>query len=1518
MSGHTFPKLFSHSAERPRGPRRRRTRSFFPQPEGLESRQLLTTPTVPQGFSVGVVTQGGPLAGLHIDGLVSDHSTGNLYVASEPAANAQTQQTQFSNFDLWQVTPTGTVTHVGNYAISHDEITQLAWGPDGQIYTSDMNGVVYAINPTTGNSSIYSNTGNFVDFYGLQWDANGNLIVMSSQGASDSFYAVTPGSGEVFLGTQNQTDSLEYGDTFGIQPNGDYALYPAGSIGFEFGGSPNLVTQLNTANHIAGDNYPIAHLSSTPLDALAPGGGLGIPVGYSIGAVDPVTGDVYATSANDGPGSTRISYTPGGVGPSATSSIFVDHIGNDILPTAGSTDGPSQGVTALTFGPRTDGSPGNSLFFLDSYSDTIYEVYSGAAASRATPQFSSVTSATVVYGTATTTLSGTITAGNLVPNGFVTMNVGSLYQTANIDPSTGNFSASFPTQTLLVAPSPYTINYSYMSTTKFAAASDSSQNLVVTPAPLTITADSLTKLYGAPLPTLTASYTGLMNGDNSAGLTTQPTLTTTGTASSHVAGNPYTITVGGAVDPNYTISYVGGTLTVTPAALTITADSKTNIYGAGLPTLTASYNGLVNGDSSASLATQPTLTTTATAASHVAGSPYSISASGAVDTDYSISYVAGTLTVTPAALTITANSQTKVYGAALPTLTASYTGFVNGDSSASLATQPKLTTTAKAASHVAGSPYSITASGAVGSTDYTISYVAGNLTVTPAVLTITAGSKSKVYGAALPTLTASYSGFVNGDSSTSLTTKPTLTTTATAASHVAGNPYSITASGAVATSDYSISYVAGNLTVTPAALTITAGSKSKVYGAALPTLTASYNGFVNGDSSASLTTQPALTTTATAASHVAGSPYSTTASGAVDPDYSISYVAGSLTVRSTALRIAADSKSKVYGAALPTLTASYTGFVNGDSSTSLTALPTLTTTATAASHVAGSPYSITASGAVATSDYSVSYVAGKLTVTPAALVISADNQVKPYGAPLPALTASLSGFVNGDTAASLSTQPKLSTTAKASSHVVAGGYAISATGAADPDYTMSYASGNLTVTPAALTISANNQSKLYGAALPTLTASYSGLVNGDTAAGLDTPPTLSTTALASSHVVAGGYAISATGAADTDYTIGYANGTLTVTPVALTISANNQTMIYGASVPTLTASYKGFVNGDTAASLTTPPTLSTPASVASPVGTYAINGTGAGDTDYTIGYVAGKLSVTPAHLTVTADNQVKAYHDPNPPLTATISGFVLGQTLSTSGVTGAAALSTPATGTSHPGTYSITLAKGTLAAANYDFAFVPGTFTIVKANTSFSGTVNQTVVFGSQSVTITGKVLDGALVPTGPVTITLSSSSTTVQLKADGSFSAKVALPNLATGIYTVSYSYGGDANFNGATATSSVTDTYGTTVLNNLNNPQKGGSTFKILLQVNDASGNNDSSQSLAVTALGVAPVSNPTAITPPTGSNPQFAFSGNQYSFQLTLVDGSGNPLSPGSYLFYYSIAGDPVVHSLVFTVN
>jgi hypothetical protein len=163
----------------------------------------------------------------------------------------------------------------------------------------------------------------------------------------------------------------------------------------------------------------------------------------------------------------------------------------------------------------------------------------------------------------------------------------------------------------------------------------------IKPAVLTITADSKTKLYGAALPALTASFSGFVNGDTPASLTTPVSLGTVATASSPVGS--YTITASGAVDPNYTIAFVSGTLKVNPAPLTISADSKTKIYGAALPAFTASFSGFVNGDTPASLTTPVSLGTVATASSPVGS--YTITASSAVDANYTITFLPGTLQI---------------------------------------------------------------------------------------------------------------------------------------------------------------------------------------------------------------------------------------------------------------------------------------------------------------------------------------------------------------------------------------------------------------------------------------------------------------------------------------------------------------------------------------------------------------------------------------------------------------------------------------------------------------------------------------------------------------------------------------------------------------------------------------------------------------------------------------------------------------------------------------------------------
>jgi len=187
-----------------------------------------------------------------------------------------------------------------------------------------------------------------------------------------------------------------------------------------------------------------------------------------------------------------------------------------------------------------------------------------------------------------------------------------------------------------------------------------------------------------------------------------------------------------------------------------------------------------------------------------------VTAKQAGGTNYSSFSKSFTLTVNKAALTITANDATKTYGDANPTLSVSYSGFVNGDNATKLTTQPTVTTTAMQGSAVG--TYPITVSGAA-STNYTFTYKAGTLTVGKAALTITADDKTRDVADENPELTVSYSGFKNGDDASSLTTQPTVTTTATKDSPV--GTYPITVSGA-ASGNYTFNYVAGTLTVTEA------------------------------------------------------------------------------------------------------------------------------------------------------------------------------------------------------------------------------------------------------------------------------------------------------------------------------------------------------------------------------------------------------------------------------------------------------------------------------------------------------------------------------------------------------------------------------------------------------------------------------------------------------------------------------------------------------------------------------
>ncbi|RYE20786.1 MAG: hypothetical protein EOP51_17095, partial [Sphingobacteriales bacterium] len=547
-----------------------------------------------------------------------------------------------------------------------------------------------------------------------------------------------------------------------------------------------------------------------------------------------------------------------------------------------------------------------------------------------------------------------------------------IYGVADFDPKPGVKGVTYTSSNLAVATVTGTkLHIVGAGTTTITAKSGTtsqSQVLTVNKAPLKVTADNKTKAYGAAIPALTLTYSGFVNGDTFAKLTTAPKASTKATTASTV--NTYPITIAGGVSSNYDFTYTPGVLTVNKAILTVIADNKTKVYGAALPALTITYSGFVNNETTAKLTTLPKVSTAAKATD--IASTYAIAVTGGAAANYSFVYTPGVLTITKAVLSVTADNKTKVYGAAVPALTFSYAGFVNGETVAKLTTVPKISTAATTAS--AANTYPITLAGGVAA-NYSFVYTPGVLTVSKAVLTVTADDKTKVYGAALPAFTLTYAGFVNGDTFAKLTTAPKASTTATIASSV--KTYPITLAGGVA-ANYSFVYTPGVLTVSKAALTLKPADKTKIYGAALPALTLTYVGLVSGDTAAKFTTVPKITTTAKATSPV--NTYPITVTGGASANYSFTYAPGVLTVSKAAVTVNIHNKTKVQGADNPFLTYNYTGFVNGDTINVISTEPLITTTATAASP-AGT-YPITGSGATA-ANYSFTYKAGILTVTPA-------------------------------------------------------------------------------------------------------------------------------------------------------------------------------------------------------------------------------------------------------------------------------------------------------------------------------------------------------------------------------------------------------------------------------------------------------------------------------------------------------------------------------------------------------
>ena len=824
-------------------------------------------------------------------------------------------------------------------------------------------------------------------------------------------------------------------------------------------------------------------------------------------------------------------------------------------------------------------------------------------------------------------------------------------------------------------------------------------------------------------------------------------------------------------------------VTVSKRQLTITTDDAEKKYGSPNPAFSVDYEGFVLDSEKNELTGELVFTTDASTSSSIG--QYAVTASGVSSDNYIISFEPGTLTITPKAMMITASDQTKTYGDFVTFTGTEFdaTGLVEGD------TIDSVTLTSDGAdieATVNGSPYDIVASAATGTglSNYSITYVNGELTVNAKALSITADNKTKTYGETVTFTGGEFTedGLVNDDSVTGVTLS---SDGALASATVAGSPYDIVASGATGSglSNYSITYVNGELTVNAKTLTITADNKTKTYG---ETVTFAGNeftavGLVSDDTVTGVTL---ASVGADASATVDGSPYDIVASGAIGfglSNYTITYEDGELTVGAKGLTITADNKTKTYGESVSFAEDEFTedGLVNDDS---VTAVTLTSDGALASATVNGSPYDIVASGATGSglSNYSITYVNGELTVTAKALTITADNKTKTYGESVSFAEDEFTedGLVNDD---SVTGATLFSDGALASATVAGSPYTIvaaDAVGTGLSNYSITYVNGELTVNAKALTITADNKTKTYGETVTFTGEEFTavGLVNEDTV----TSVTLSSDgALASATVDGSPYDIVASGAIGSglsNYTITYEDGELTVGAKGLTITADKKNKTYGDIVIFTGSEFTavGLVNSDTVTGVTlnSDGTVATATVAGSPYDIVASGATGSGLSNYSITYVDGELTVDTKTLTITADNKTKTYGES---VSFAEDEFTEDGLVNDDSVTGATLFSdgalASATVAGSPYTIVVADAVGT-GLSNYSITYVNGelsvdtkTLTITADNKT--KTYGETVTFNGDEFTAVGLVNEDTVTSVTLTSVGADASATVVDSPYD-------------------------------------------------------------------------------------------------------------------------------------------------------
>lgn len=786
------------------------------------------------------------------------------------------------------------------------------------------------------------------------------------------------------------------------------------------------------------------------------------------------------------------------------------------------------------------------------------------------------------------------------------------------------------------------------------------------------------KTYGAADPVLTFTATGFLPGDDESILTGSLTR-----ALGEDVGL-YAILQGTLGAPGYTINFTPGFFVINPAILTIVAEDAIREYGLAdsIPfSFAASGFQFADDESvlSGRLGRDP---------GENVGT-YGITIGNLTAKNYLFDFTPATLRITPAPLTVVAADAARLYGGTDPSpLAFAASGFRLGDS-ADILTGALARTPGENVGL-----YPILQNTLSAGANYAIAFTPGQFRISPAPLAVIAEDKTREYGLADPALSVAANGFVRGDTAATALSGALVRA---AGEHV--GVYGI-AQGSLAAvaGNYDISFTPGEFAITPAPLSVAALPVTRLYGDPDPApLPFTASGFRLSDSAATVLSGALGRAAGENVGNYAIGQGSLTANG----NYTLGFVGSNLTIQPAPLLVVANDITKIYGAADPALTFAASGFRLGDTTGGV-----LTGGLARASgeSVAGSPYAITQGSLAANANYSIGFTGARFAITPAGLVVVADLQARLYGRPDPALTFAASGFVAGDTAATVLSGALARV---AGENVADGPFAITQGSlAANSNYTIAFTGSALSITPQQLTLTADDQAILYGDPFPpfTVQAGAGQLQFADTLADI-----LSGSAATAGEIAVGQYPITAGTLALTtanyrfDPTTDFTDGTLTIARQLLTVVADAQGKTYGAADPALTFTATGFEYADDPSVL-----LGALARAAGEdVGTYAIGqGTLAAD-NYLIRFTGADFRITPAGLVVVADPQSKTYGATDPVLTFAATGFQFGED--------AGVLSGALTRVAGENVGLYDIGVGTLANPNYMIRFTGAKLTIDPA-----------------------------------------------------------------------------------------------------------------------------------------------------------------------------------------------------------